>query len=919
MVRLFYFSLLLPIQLFCKNVPDSLQTMDLQHRSLTKLPENLSYSNIHALLIGYNPIKILPVELTGAKNLKTLSINYNPQFDFETSIHTIKQLKLESLSINNSNLMYMPLEIGEMKRLKYLSLANNYIKEIPEYIFLHSDLHSLNVGGNMIRHLPKDIKSQENLSALDLSKNPCINSAETYKSLFALRNLVQLDVKGAITLPSSLWDLKTLQKINISDGTFSSLELPKEAHKHSITHFVAEHCDNLDFATLIPLLSSLSIQEISIGGGKFNGFSNDEISTNVTHITISGTQLNHFSFSSSLTNLRELHLNFGSITCQTELVNTLTKLLNLKELDLSHCDFTNLPTQISNLRKLEKLNLSGNKLSSINELFAMKQLAILDVSFCELSKDQIEKLKKELPNTTILCNQENEKLPLANAVVPTEKFSVDPANPQVITTKNGTTISIPKNSLVYENGKPVKEPVTINYTPYYSLADISVAGINMNYKTQETDAPFSSAGMFNINANAGGKNVELKKGSDIKVAFKSTDADQSYNYYLYDTIKRTWSQTGKDTITKVKVAKPLADSSSVAINTLINADSIKMPQPPMFYRYHPITLQWDVEKNKKFNGEFYIDTYFPTRKMANDTSINENFYTELKPLTVMKWKMDSEKASSVVKDLIKDNKLASTNSEIRKFRLNPRYYNTNTRTDKQIEFDLIPNKENDNFTFKFYDDVDTVSFSAYPIVQTRNTARAQKTIKKMFFKYKASADQRKKVSKHKRDKFLNAYGVFKINMSNMRSSLAKKNEKEITNLLASTVNTASYGITRVLSLQGFGVYNCDRPVIIENPIVFSPVFYNENGQKINDVNYQVIDPKENIVVSYYGRSNIKVSKNSVITFINNEYADKKSTVYIGKLNTFDLTSKNGKMDIQLTPVPSDLTIGQLSTYINSTH
>ncbi len=916
MVRLFYLSLLLPIQLFCKNVPDSLQTMDLQHKNLTKLPDDFSYANIRSLLLGYNPIKVLPLELVGAKNLTTLNMDYNSQFDFETSIHTIKQLKLESLSINNSNLMYLPLEISEMKGLHELSLACNYIKEIPEYIFLHTNLYSLNVGGNLIKNLPKEIASQQNLRILDLSKNPCINEKATYKALLALKNLTELSVKGASVLPATLWDLKTLQRINISDGTFSELELPKEAGKHNLTHFTAENCDNLDFANLMPLLSSASLKEITIGGGQFNGFANAAVSPNVARLTISGTQLNHFSFSSPLTSLEELRLNFSSITCQTEMINTLGKLSNLKNLDLSNCDFNVLPSQVSNLRKLENLNLSGNKLSSITELLSMKQLATLDVSLCGLSPEQIETLKKELPNTTIICYQEHGKLPLENARVATEKFAIDPANPQTIVTQNGTTITIPKNSLVYSNGKPVKETVTINYTPYYSLADISVAGINMNYKTKDEEAPFASAGMFNINASVNGKNVELKKGAEIKVAFKSNDAGQSYNYYAYDTIQRTWTQTGKDSITTLKVAKPLViDTASIMSNFWLNRSDIKMPQPPAFYRYHPITIEWDLENNKKLTGEFTIDTYFPNTKTANDTAISANYFNELRPLTTVTWKMDAEKASPVIKAFMSDNKLGVTNSEYRRFKLKPRYYTTTTRTDKLVEFDLIADKEHDNFIFRFYDDVDTVSFSAYPVVQTRNTARAQNSIRKIFFKYKGQAEPRKKITEYKRQRFVRAYNVYKAEMAKVRNEVIAKNQNNITSLLNSKVKTNAYDITRVLSLQGFGIYNCDRTVQMENPLVISPVFYNENGKRITQTEYQIIDPKENIVVSYFGKNTVRVSKNSVVTFMTNSYSGTDRKVLIGKLNTFDL--KNGKAEVVLTKVSPNATLAELNDMINS--
>ncbi|MBA2613820.1 MAG: hypothetical protein H0U95_17795 [Bacteroidetes bacterium] len=908
------FALIIPFQLFCGIVPDSLKTIDLQHKNLTRLPENFDYFNVQRLHLGYNPIHALPKELLNAEKLKNLTINNNTEFDIESSALIIKQLKIESLSINGSNMLYMPLEFGEIKSLKHLSVANNHIKEIPEYIFLHSDLYSLNVSENKILQLPVEIKSQANLKILDLSKNPCINQAQTYQRLNSL-NMVELSVRGAGQLPSNIWSLKSVEKLDISEGKFTRIDLPDDIAKNNIKVFNASDCDLLDFATLLPFLSSSTLKEISIGGAKFFGFTNAAVSSGITRLALSGSSLDHFTLSNNLSELRELILNFDAIACQAELINTLSKTDNLKTLNLSNCNLTHLPPQISHLKHLETLNLSGNKFTSINSLLPLKQLLTLDVSLCELSKDEIEKLKKELSNTTIICNEAYEKLPLPNAVAKPELFTVSPAEPQTIITKNGTTISIPKNSLVFENGKAVKENVTVNYTPFYSLADIATSGINMNYNNAETNAPFSSAGMFKLTANVKGQNVELKKGAKIDIAFKSNDAEQSYNYYIYDTIKRTWKDIGKDTIAKIK-EKKLTDTTLV--NTLsVTNQTAKVPQPPMFYKNNPISIKWELKNHKIITGKFTIYTKYENEKIANDSSRNENFFNELKMLNNYSWVIDKEKGSSHATHLAKESKLFNHTSEQRRFNLKPRYLIDKTRTDKEIEFDLIPDKENDDFIMRFYDEVDTVSYRAYPILQNGNPDRAQKTIKKMYFAYNDKAKKRKEITKYRRAKFLASYKRFKVNMSDFRGTLTKNYEKSMTDLLNSKVNTDAFGVTRLLQLQGFGVYNCDRPVILDDPLVFSPYFYDDKGRKISSVAFQVIDPKENIVVSYYGPQKIKVSKNSIITFLHTEYNSKISSVFVGKLRTFDSAGKGGKLEVHLSQVPPSLSVGELNEYINS--
>jgi Leucine-rich repeat (LRR) protein len=907
-----YFILLVPVQLFCKSTPDSLRTIDLQHKNLSAFPANFEYARVWSLHMGYNPIKTVPQELTSAKNLKQLSINYTPQFDLEGSIGIIKQLKIEELSINNSNLLYLPLEMGEIKTLLRLSLANNYIKEIPKYVFVHANLTDLNLSGNQVATLPEEISSQSNLTLLDLSKNGCINNSSTYKNLLPLTGLKQLNVKGATTLPATLWNLKTVEVLDISDGTFEKTELPAEANKNSLQKLTAFDCNNMDFSSLLPVLSCSSLKEISLGGEKFNGFSNAQLSSALTHLNLSGTMLEHFSFSSSLSNLQELVLNFASVTCEPELIATLAKAGNLKTLNLNNCNINHLPPSFRNLKSLEILTISGNKLTSINELFPLKQLLVLDVSLCGLSKEQVEKLQKELPTTTIICNQPFDKAPLPNVIVNTESFSVTPTLNQTITTQNGTIITIPKNSLVYDNGKPVKEPVSINYTPYYNLADISASGINMNYESKDGSAPFTSAGMFKVTANVNGQNVAVKKGSEITVAFKSNDADQSYNYYAYDSINKSWTDIGKDSVTKIKVVKPM-DSTTINSSTA-DAPPTAMPQPPLFYRFHQITIDWKLDADKKLNGKFSLTTEYPGPKTVDDTTTNDNYFTEIKAISNIKWVFDAEKSPFRIREFMKNTELFTVDID-KKPHKKPRFYRSKTNAQKLIDFDIIPDKEHDNFIFKFYDDLDTVTFNAYPEVQLRNADRAQKTIKKIFFRYQAAAKTRKALTEYRKNRFLMAYGRFKLNMTGLRRQMTKKEELEIANLVNNSLATNSYGITRVLALQGFGIYNCDRTVYIQNPIVFKPVFEDERGNKLGNISYQLIDRKENTVTSIYGDRPVKVSRNSVITFLSTTYSNNTSAVYIGKLRTFDMPVKNGSVKLQLSQVSPKLSIGDLNELI----
>lgn len=905
--------LLFPITVFAKGTPDSLQTIDLQFKNLTTLPSNLLFSKIGTLHLGYNSISDLPTDLLAAKNLNYLSIDFAKKLNLESSINVLKKLPINTLSMNSSNLLYMPIELGDFKQLSNISLTNNFIKSIPEYIFIHGDFYSVNLSGNYIQEIPNQIKTQANLSSLNLSYNPCINKQATYQNINQLSNLKELSIKGAQDLPQNLWDNVYVQKIDISDATCSILTLRNKLTKQAIKEFIAKDCHNLDFNTLFPLLSNNELIQLTLGGDGFKGFNNVTLSNNITYMNLSGNTLESFSLNNTLPNLESIELNFKNITCQNELVRLLTNSKNLKNLNLSNCQLTSLPSQLTQLKSLENLNLSNNKLVSITELSKLKNLVTLDLSLCPITKEQISKLQLELPNTTIIYNELFTKVDLPNAVAKTEKFTVSPSNPQPIITENGTIITIPKNSLVYQNGTAIKEDVTINYTPYYNLAEIATSNINMDYSEKGEIAPFSSAGMFNLNASVDGVPVELKKGKDIKIEFKSTDDSQSYNYYLYDSVKRTWKEIGNDSIKKVKVEKQKDTLNGVKKDFTNSTFGNLVPQPQIYYTNYPIDIHWDINKNGKHEGTFSINADKKSNKVNKDTSSRDNYFYEVSELSKYRWKLVSSNAKKSIKTFSHENKLMSYDKERRWLNLSPRYVSSTIRKDKYVEFELIADRESDDFIFKFYDAKDTVEFHAYPEINGRNIDRTQKNIKKLFTNFTLKSNERKEITKYRKNKFQTAYFNFQRNMATTRFGFEAYQEKSLDELLSEKINTNDYGITRVLQLQGFGVYNCDRPIPYENPIVFSGDFLNENGKRIESSNIRLVDPRLNISQTFYDANHLKVSKNSVISVI---ISNNSGNTYVGKINTLGESKRPGKVTVQLTKLPKSTTVKELNDFIN---
>jgi hypothetical protein len=104
---------------------------------------------------------------------------------------------------------------------------------------------------------------------------------------------------------------------------------------------------------------------------------------------------------------------------------------------------------------------------------------------------------------------------------------------------SGTTIVIPPGALVYADGTPVKEDVTISYREFTTPSEIFLSGIPMKWKDGNY---LESGGMMEIRASVGDREVFVKKGSALTLAMESAFTDRDYNLYTFNETKGTWEE-----------------------------------------------------------------------------------------------------------------------------------------------------------------------------------------------------------------------------------------------------------------------------------------------------------------------------------------------------------------------------------------
>jgi len=165
------------------------------------------------------------------------------------------------------------------------------------------------------------------------------------------------------------------------------------------------------------------------------------------------------------------------------------------------------------------------------------------ISSCDDIEPKSAKKAKIQPKSVVIS-------PFKKVNLPTESFVVIPGEEKVILTSNGSKISIPRESLVDENGNLIKEPVTITLTNFMDPSEIMTAGIPMNYSDDTTrSTPFQSAGMFEIQANtSSGQKVNIHKDHPLSMELATYRAEKGFDNFYLDTITGKWTKIENDNL-----------------------------------------------------------------------------------------------------------------------------------------------------------------------------------------------------------------------------------------------------------------------------------------------------------------------------------------------------------------------------------
>lgn len=363
------------------------------------------------------------------------------------------------------------------------------------------------------------------------------------------------------------------------------------------------------------------------------------------------------------------------------------------------------------------------------------------------------------------------KPPILEKEIAFENFTIDAQKDEEITTENGTKITIYKNSLVDEDGNAVSGKVEINYRDYHNPLEVYLSGIPMNYDSAGVEYVFETAGMFELKASQGGKEISLKQDGKIDLDFISTSNEQDFNFYELDESTGKW----------------MVESKAITTKTLVNSNSGKT------------ALTKPVAQNKK--------------NYAFDMELNKSKYPELSQYEGTMFEVKEGEA------------------------FNSMYYHV------QWDNAEVKKLSTNNYQLALVKEDTTILVKVKPVVATNQ-------YKKAMDKYSNQLAENIKRQENRSD-----FDVYSSTTIAYNSNMS-----------------AQANITRQFSVNGFGIYNIDKPGIFQPKGEVETLYVNRNNEekKLDNLSFGVVDLNRNAVVSIYGKPRYYTNASTVVWSILSE-------------------------------------------------
>ena len=394
--------------------------------------------------------------------------------------------------------------------------------------------------------------------------------------------------------------------------------------------------------------------------------------------------------------------------------------------------------------------------------------------------------------------------PIPSADIPFSDYTVESSKGDTIMYPSGSVLLFPKDAFVDKNGKVVQGKVNIKYREFANPADQFLSGIPMGYDSAGVHYTFESAGMCDIQAFKDGQPVFVNKKNKPVINIATSNTDLAQNLYFLDTVTKQWINKGKSEI--LEIGKKEITSS-------------------------PSTAETNIAKPVKPS---LLDNELPIIKVT----IDPESFEELKAYNNLQFQIDKSETS-----------------------FNPEASNS-------IWNDIRLKKGNINgiyfikFTGNNIDKNKSVEYKVRPVLSEKDYAKAITIYNKQMTDYEKKVNARLASDKANREAY--------VKDSIKNSFIDKENEKtaqlnkiiesknaeiEAQNKIVEAKNkqitnqNMNRGAVRSFQIEGFGIWNCDKPFDPECSATFQSFYVNTSNKPIQMYSVNLLIKEMNGLIS----------------------------------------------------------------------
>jgi hypothetical protein len=412
--------------------------------------------------------------------------------------------------------------------------------------------------------------------------------------------------------------------------------------------------------------------------------------------------------------------------------------------------------------------------------------------------------------------------PVPEADIPYKDYVVEAEKGDTIIFPSGTILLFPKDAFVDKHGKLIQGKVDIKYREFNNPADQFLSGIPMGYDSAGVHYTFESAGMCDIQAFKNGQPVFVNKKNKPEINMASQNKDLAQNLYYLDTVSGKWINRGKSEILElgkktITIASPKPEESN-----------IPKPVKPSL-----------------------LDESLPLIKVI----IDSNSFEELKAYHHLQFQIDKTES-----------------------RFDPEASHTRW-SDVQLKKSKIHGLYIIKFTSEYGDRIQSVEYKVRPVLSDKDYAKAMLLYDKQMASYERKIEAKLAANKANKEAYvkdsLNNAIIDKENEKTARLNKiieAKNAEIEAQNKIVEAKNMEitnvemTRSVIRNFEIDGFGIWNVDKPMSPDNFIAVNPLFVDTEGKEIEVYSANLVVKNLNAIYRIAG-SKVEVPRDKEIMML----------------------------------------------------